>query len=529
MPFGHVGSIRTLTGFEEIIGAPRERLLGPDMLREVQEPAMGPEVEDALSGELRYCEGVCQCSKVVSRYRSWRSTNASPPPTRRFLGGVGPIEDIAERKRAEEAKECLEAQLRQSQKMEAVGTLAGGIAHDFNNILMAILGYTEMAAYRMPPDDPVRQNLTQVLKAANRAKELVNQILTFSRHREQEREPVEIVPIVKEALELMRASLPSTIEIRQSILVPAERSRVLADSTQIHQVIMNLCTNAADAMSETGGTLEVTLVEIMVDAGAHHPDLKEGPHVQLTVRDTGQGMEREVLERIFDPFFTTKHPGKGTGMGLAVVHGIVKRHDGVITASSEPEMGSTFHVYLPLIRDVVEMATETEVSEAPAGSEKILFVDDEETLVSLGKQILEHLGYTVTATTNSIEALNFFRSDPEQFDLVITDMTMPYMTGIDLSMALMDFRADIPIILCTGYNEKVTEENAKSLGIREFIMKPFAIRDVARTVRKVLDERNSEDVLVNQTIQFPENSHEPLHGDGRCRSLWVHSTYHQDG
>ena len=499
--FDHDGVIQDFNGkFMEIIGTPRERILGFDMLKGLQEPGMRQAVEDALAGELGYFEGDCQCVTgckeipIRAIYKRITATDGT------FLGGVGLIEDIAERKRAEEDKERLEARLRQAQKMEAVGTLAGGIAHDFNNILMAIGGYTEMAMHRLPGEDLARQNLAQVLKAANRAKELVNQILTFSRHREQERSPVAVVPIVKEALKLMRASLPSTIEIRQNISVPPEKSLVLADPTQVHQIMMNLCTNAADAMSEAGGTLEVTLEEIMVDSGAPHQDLGEGPHVQLTVRDTGQGMEREVLERIFDPFFTTKRPGKGTGMGLAVVHGIVTRHGGAITVSSEPEMGSTFRVYLPLIRDVVEMTSEPQASETPTGSENILFIDDEETLVALGKQILEHLGYTVTATTNSIEALNLFRSNPEQFDLIVTDMTMPHMTGIDLAMALMDYRADIPIILCTGFSEKITEENAKSLGIREFIMKPFAIQDVAQTVRKVLDERNGEDLKVSQTI-----------------------------
>ncbi|HBD08602.1 MAG TPA: hypothetical protein DCZ69_10095, partial [Syntrophobacteraceae bacterium] len=324
--FNHAGVVQDCNGkFLEILGTSRERILGFDMLNEMHDPAMCQAVQAALAGKLGYFEGECDCVPgckplpIRAIYKRITATDGA------FLGGVGLIEDIAERKRAEEDKERLEAQLRQAQKMEAVGTLAGGIAHDFNNILMAIVGYTEMAAHQLPGENVARQNLIQVLKAANRAKELVNQILTFSRQREQERKPVEIVPIVKEALKLLRASLPSTIEIRQNLLLTANQSLVLADPTQIHQIMMNLCTNAADAMSETGGTLEVGLEEIMVDSGVHHADLKEGPHVQLKVRDTGQGMEREVLERIFDPFFTTKGV-RGTGLGLSIVYGIMERH-----------------------------------------------------------------------------------------------------------------------------------------------------------------------------------------------------------
>lgn len=380
----------------------------------------------------------------------------------------------------------LEAQLRQVQKMEAIGTLAGGVAHDFNNILGAIMGYAEMALYNVPEGTSARRNLEQVLKASYRGKDLVKQIITFSRRSEQERKPMRIGPIIKEALKLLRASLPTTIEIHHHI--GSESGMVLADPAQIHQVLMNLCSNAAHAMREKGGVLEVSLadVELDSDAAGGHPDFKPGWYLKLTVSDTGYGMDHATMERIFEPFFTTKGPGEGTGMGLAVVHGIVKGYGGAITVSSEPGQGSVFNVFLPQIEADTIMEP-TSLTPIPRGSERVLFVDDEEALVDMVRQMLEHLGYNVVAKVSSIEALDVFRAEPESFDLVIADQTMPQMTGAELAKELMRIRPDIPIILCTGFSEVITEEEAKAEGILEFVMKPISTREMAETVRRVLD------------------------------------------
>ncbi len=390
------------------------------------------------------------------------------------------------RKRAEEEKKKLEAQLLQAQKIQAIGTLAGGIAHDFNNILYALMVYADLALDDAPEGSLLRSNLQEVIKAGDRAKNLVEQILTFSRQTEHELRPVQIKLIARESLKLLRASLPTTIEMRQNI---QSDSMALADPIRVHRVLMNLCTNAAHAMREEGGTLEVSLadVEFGSDFAARHPDITPGPHLRLTVSDTGHGMTFDVGERIFDPFFTTKGPDEGAGMGLSVVHGIVKGLGGTITVYSEVGKGSTFQVYLPLVED--ELKPETETGKPPtSGDEHILFIDDEQVLANMGKQMLERLGYEVVSRPSSIEALELFRAQPDRFDLVITDMTMPGMTGKKLAEELMKIRPDIPIILCTGYSKDISEEQAKEMGIKAFAMKPLARRDLADTIRKVLDE-----------------------------------------
>lgn len=383
-----------------------------------------------------------------------------------------------------------EMQLRQAQKMEAIGTLAGGIAHDFNNILTAIFGYAEMARYKTSEDSNVRRDLDQVLTACNRAKDLVRQILTFSRQGEQERRPVELRPIIKETLKLLRASLPSTIEINQDILLRSGEDRVLADPTQIHQVLMNLCSNAADAMLSSGGALEVTLdqQDVDEDQARHFPGLHPGRHVRICVKDTGHGMDPEIMEHIFEPFYTTKGLGKGTGMGLAVVHGIVRNHNGAITVSSEVGQGSVFAVLLPQLEHTVVQTPGMTAEPLPKGHETILLVDDEPALVSLGQQMLESLGYRVTTKTSSLGALELFRADPDRFDLVITDMTMPHLTGAGLTRELLAIRPNLPIILCTGFSELIDAEKARSLGVREYLMKPFVLRSMAESVRRALDE-----------------------------------------
>jgi CheY-like chemotaxis protein/two-component sensor histidine kinase len=370
--------------------------------------------------------------------------------------------------------------------MEAIGTLAGGIAHDFNNILAAILGYAELAGFDLERDSHANKNLDNVIRASYRAKDLVKQILSFSRQSEKEKKPIHISSIIKESIKLLRASLPTTIDIRQDI--EPNSGIINANPTQIHQVMMNLCTNAAHAMSEKGGILEVTLTNVALDASAEliHPDLQPGRYLRLKVSDTGEGIPAEILERIFEPYFTTKDISKGTGLGLAVAHGIVKSHQGAIKAQSEPGMGTNFTVYFPIIRK--DPLAEKKVTELiPKGEERILYVDDEKTLVDIGQQMLKRLGYSVVTKTNSLEALEEFQKGPEKFDLVITDMTMPNLTGVELSQRLMEIRPDLPIILCTGYSEKIDAQMAKSMGIRGFLMKPPAIQDMANTIREVLN------------------------------------------
>jgi PAS domain S-box-containing protein len=390
----------------------------------------------------------------------------------------GTVEDITDR-------EELEGQLRQAQKMEAIGTLAGGIAHDFNNILSAIFGYAEMALFLCPKDNPLRPNLEGVLKAGLRARDLVRQILAISRRGEQERRPVSVAPIVKEAVKLLRASLPSTIEISQNI---ESAGKVIADPIQIHQIIMNLCTNAHHAMRRTGGTLEVGLVEVELngETSPHLPALPAGPYLKLSVRDTGHGMDAMTSRRIFDPYFTTKTHGEGSGLGLAVVHGIVKSHGGDITVQSVPGKGTLFNVLLP--RTQAAGPDEPPRSKAiPRGTERILLVDDEKPLVEIATAMLRRLGYEITPVNGSMEALEIFRARSDDFHMVITDQTMPHMTGDTLAQEILRIHPDMPIILCTGFSELVTEERAKEIGIRELVLKPFVMHELAATVRKVLD------------------------------------------
>jgi PAS domain S-box-containing protein len=395
---------------------------------------------------------------------------------------LGNTMDITERYR-------MESLLRQSQKMEAIGTLAGGIAHDFNNILSAIMGYTEMALADHKADDRIRRYLEQVFKAGLRARDLVKQILAFSSQSDEKPRPMRVSPIIKETLKLLRASLPSTIQIHQDRHV--ESDVILAEPTQMHQILMNLCTNAAHAMSDRKGELKVSLcpVEINVsdDLNIHH-GLSPGMYLKLTVSDTGIGIAPEIMDRIFDPFFTTKKPGEGTGMGLSVVYGIVKNFGGSITMESEKEKGSKFNVYFPLLMEERVKREREDSSHIIGGKERILFVDDEENLVQLGTELLTSLGYEVTGRTSSLEALELFRTKPDRFDLVITDMTMPNMTGVDLAREMILIRPNIPLILCTGFSEMVSKEKAKSIGIRQFIMKPLLTKRLAMTIREALDK-----------------------------------------
>jgi PAS domain S-box-containing protein len=392
----------------------------------------------------------------------------------------GTIQDITDRKH-------LESHLVQTQKMEAIGTLAGGIAHDFNNILAAIIGYTEITKGRLQQQE-LQRHMERVLEASHRARDLVAQILTFSRHAEREMTQINVNVLVKESLTLLRATLPSTVKIRSKIV--STENLILGDATQIHQILMNLCTNAAHAMREKGGVLDVGLDQEKITLGTPvlYPDLKPGPFVKLTVADSGTGIAPDILDRIFDPFFTTKTRGEGTGLGLSVVYGIVKEFGGTVIVQSTLGEGSTFSVYLPAIEHKMEAKTEITGS-IPRGSERILFIDDESVLAEMGQKMLEALGYEVTVSTNSPDALGIIRARPGQFDCVITDMTMPGLTGKALAREILQIRQDIPIILCTGFSEFITEEEAKGLGIQEFLMKPVSLRDFAQAVRKVLDAK----------------------------------------
>ncbi|MEJ2170733.1 MAG: ATP-binding protein [Desulfobacterales bacterium] len=380
-----------------------------------------------------------------------------------------------------------ERQLQQVMKLQAIGTLAGGIAHDFNNILFPIVGYTELTMDDIPADSQARKNLEEILKATNRAKELVKQILTFSRQSCHERKPLKVQFLIKEALKLLRATIPSTIEFE--INVDENCGHINGDPTQIHQVIMNLCTNAYHAMQENGGKLEIELKEIDIsyEKSMERVGMQVGPHLQLTVKDTGCGMDPGVLERIFEPYYTTKEQGKGTGLGLSVIHGIIKNHGGDINVSSQPAEGTTFTVCLPIIDEIDIETEEVKTASATLGHERILLIDDEEQIIDIEQQILERLGYKVTPKTDSEEALEEFTSLPDHYDLVITDMTMPKMTGDQLARKIMDIKPDIPIILCTGFNETITEEKALAMGIDKFVMKPIVKDELASTIRAVLD------------------------------------------
>jgi PAS domain S-box-containing protein len=398
--------------------------------------------------------------------------------------------DITEIKMLQKEQIAAEAKLQQALKMESIGTLAGGIAHDFNNILSSIIGYTELSLDDVDRNTVLADNLREVYTAGLRAKDLVKQILTFARQADEEFKPVQVDNIVKEALKFLRSSVPTSIEIRQNI---ESDSLIMADPTQVYQIVMNLCTNAAQAMDEKGGVLSVGLTDVRHDAGftKTDEDLNPGNYLKFSVSDTGSGIPPEVMKSIFDPYFTTKAPEEGTGMGLATVHGIVKNYGGEIMVESEVEKGSTFTVYLPITKKRTGAAPYRK-EELPSGTERILFIDDEAPIAKMGGQTLERLGYTVSIRTSSIEALELFRSKPNDFDLVITDMTMPNMTGDKLASELMNIRSDIPVILCTGYSKKISDETALEIGINAFAYKPIIKLELAKTVRKVLDDQQQE-------------------------------------
>ena len=389
----------------------------------------------------------------------------------------------------------MQKKLAETEKLSALGRLAAGLAHDFNNILGAIMGYAEMALFEIPKKNLARQSMEQILVASHRAKDLVNQILAFTRQSEQAHKPILLSAIIKEVSTLLRASIPSSIEIIQNIQTDA--STMMADPTQIHQVLMNLCTNAHHSMRKKGGSLKISLSAVELDnhKAAQHTDLSPGAYLRLSVGDTGHGMDAKTLERAFEPYFTTKEKELGTGMGLAVVQGIVKSHRGAISIQSEPGKGTTIDILFPRIEKAVSVETKEailaeaeEIGDLPGGNERILFVDDEAPLADIGKHMLERLGYSVVAKTCPKEALETFTEKPGDFNLVITDMTMPHMNGDMFAGKIMQIRSDIPVILCTGYSDLINKEKALERDIKDFLMKPHSIKDLATTIRRVLDK-----------------------------------------
>ena len=429
-------------------------------------------------------ESICKDGSI-----KWSETTMSflQDPGGRYVGILGASRDITERKRSSLEKQNLQKQLMHSQKMEAIGTLAGGIAHDFNNILSAIVGYAELIQLSAVKDRQVSRYLDKLLAAGDRAKDLIRQILTFSRQTDQERKPVSIKHITEEALSLLEASLPSTISLRVDL---ASESLVMADPTQIHQIVMNLCTNAGHAMEGKEGVLDVRLddIEDTSTLTDRYPNLTPGSYIQLVVKDTGHGISPESMERIFEPFYTTKDQDQGSGLGLAVIHGIVESLGGVIDVESEPGVGTVFYLCIPRIESVAIDTADAISADSPGGNEHILLVDDEPDLLDIGEQTLIGLGYQVTSVLSPIEALDIFQQQPERFDLVITDYAMPRMAGDRFARQLLDLRKDIPIILCTGYGQDFTREKAAKNGFKGFLMKPIHLSEIAALVRKVLDE-----------------------------------------
>ncbi len=388
--------------------------------------------------------------------------------------------DITDRKQMEE-------RLRQSQKMESIGSLAGGIAHDFNNLLFPIIGMSEMLLDDLPQNSLEYENAQEIFNAGKRAGDLVKQILAFSRQAEHKMTPVRIQNILKEVLKLSHSTIPSNIKILQNI--QQNCGLVMADSSQIHQIAMNLITNASHAVEDKNGVIDIELKELTLKKyDLPDSELQPGPYIRLSVSDNGGGMNQSIQKKIFDPYFTTKEKGKGTGLGLAVVYGIIQKHKGGIKVYSEEGKGSTFNVYLPLMKTNATPVLDNRSSKLPTGTEKILLVDDEISVAKLEGQMLSRLGYQVTKLSNSVDALNKFKTNPEHFDLVISDMTMPNMTGDQLAKEILSIEPDIPIIICTGFSERINKEQVEIIGVKGFIMKPVLKSDMAQMVRRVLDE-----------------------------------------
>jgi PAS domain S-box-containing protein len=465
---------------EEILGTSFFDYIHPDQLQRVEESyerfASGAGSEQAYETVLCRRDGTpmdVQVSIGPTSYQGARS-------------GLIMVRDITRLKQIQKEKRELEKILQQSQRMEAIGTLAGGIAHEFNNILWIISANTEYAFEVLKDGGEITNNLKRIERACARASDLVGQILSFSRQQYQAPKPLDMRAIVKETLKFMRASLPKTIDIKTDIA--GDLGMVMADPAQLHHVVTNLCTNAFYAMGEEGGILDVSLQNIDAKESPSTPvGMAPGRYVRLRVTDTGIGMEPKVMKRIFEPFFTTRQPGQGAGLGLSVVYGIVESCHGAVAVDSSPGKGSVFDIFFPVIQDRIHAAT-GQTQTIPTGNERILFVDDERDVADITREILESLGYRVHVENSPAEALRVFAGQPDTFDLVITDMSMPGMTGEGLAEKLLHIRPDIPVILCTGYGEAEDQGRATTIGIRKVLMKPASIHTVAQAIRKVLGQ-----------------------------------------
>ncbi|MCI5124348.1 MAG: response regulator [Candidatus Electrothrix sp. AR5] len=449
------------------------------------------------------CEG-CPAVKSIQEHRSFscQIEHQHSERSNYFLVSSAPVFDETKKltsivcfaKNISEQKQ-LESKVRQAQKMEAIGTLAGGIAHDFNNILSPIMGYAEILSESLPDESVEIFQAQQIYSAALRARDLVQQILGFSRQADQALQSVEPHHIVKEALKLLRSSIPASIAIKQSI--DNACGKIMADPTQIHQVVVNLCTNAYQSMMDTGGILGVTMrpLVLMAEDSVYKIGLTPGSYVLIEVSDTGHGITPDVIEKIFEPYFTTKKNQGGTGLGLATVHAIVHEHKGTVSVYSEPGQGTTFRVYLPQLKEKEKPGDELFFAgvQNPAGTEHILVVDDEKTVVDITRYMLMQLGYKVTVETDSSAAWELFDRQPDVFDLVVTDMAMPKISGIELATKILKRRPNVPVILCTGFSEMINEEKAKSLGIKAYLMKPVLRSKLAASVRQVLGETQEQD------------------------------------
>ena len=471
----------------------RVEYMNPAMIKRTGRDATGESCYKMINGLEEKCpwcvhdkiqQGEYIITEIISP-KDGLTYNVAHSPIHHVDGSISKLaiyRDITEMKN-------MAQKLQRAQKMESIGTLTGGIAHDFNNILSIIIGNTELALDDVPEWNPVHFNLEEIKTAGLRAKDIVRRLLSFTRKTDEKLKPIEIVPVIKDALKFLRSTIPTTIDIHQDIQATDET--ILADPTQINQVMMNLCVNASQAMEQTGGSLTIRVENTVLDQGSvrKYSDLSMGDYVKVTVSDTGPGIDPKHMDRIFDPYFTTREVGKGPGMGLAVVQGIVKNHNGAISVDSKPGKGTTFRMLFPLAEGKAAVETET-TQEMPTGNETILFVDDEISIVNIVRKMLERLGYKVETAMTPQDALERFRPNPDHFDLVITDMTMPQMTGVMLAEGLMQIRPDIPVIICTGYSSLIDEEKAKDLGIAAYVMKPIIMTEIAKIIRAVLDKKS---------------------------------------
>jgi nitrogen-specific signal transduction histidine kinase/ActR/RegA family two-component response regulator len=471
--------------------------MNPSMIRRIGRDATGEKCYSSLHGLDAMCDW-CDLDKVLQGKKP-ETTITSPLDDRKYRISSMPIKkkdgtvskmtiyrDITDYLKAVSEKEKAQAQLVQAQKLESIGNLAGGIAHDFNNILTSIIGYAELALDNAKNGWTVADELQEVLTASQRATDLVAQILAFARQSDENVKPVKVYNIINEVLSFIRSTIPTSIEIRKGL---ESKAFIMGNPTQVHQIIMNLCTNAAQAMEDEGGILEVRLKDLAIDKDFDNKKvaLPFGNYIEISVSDSGTGIGPEIMDSIFEPYFTTKELGEGTGMGLAVVHGIVQSYGGDIIVESKFGEGTTFTTYLP-VTSQQKGEHRYELEPVPYGAERVLFVDDEAQIARMGSQILERLGYKVTTRTSSIEALELFRAKPNDFDLIITDMTMPNLNGDKMTREMMKIRQDIPVILCTGYSKLITDESAAEMGIKALVYKPIVKSDLAKIIRKVMGE-----------------------------------------